>query len=242
MNEFFSGLSNQHFVGELSLGVVFFRLFLAVVFGGLVGFERERKRKPAGFRTYILVCFGAAIVSMIQDQLRIHIIDFESTHSGLAAVIKTDLGRLGAQVISGIGFLGAGSIIKERGESIAGMTTAAGIWATGCVGLGIGWGFYNIALVAIVFMLIIMIVLKTVESKIIKNLSLLLLKSLMHKSKTLPNYWRLVQHFCVKNLFPLPKSKRILLITALPFPYPLKRFPTSPNGCSCYPPKRVFSR
>lgn len=52
MNEFFSGLSNQHFVGELSLGVVFFRLFLAVVFGGLVGFERERKRKPAGFRTY----------------------------------------------------------------------------------------------------------------------------------------------------------------------------------------------
>ena len=167
MNEFFSGLSNQHFVGELSLGVVFFRLFLAVVFGGLVGFER--KRKPAGFRTYILVCFGAAIVSMIQDQLRIHIIDFESTHSGLAAVIKTDLGRLGAQVISGIGFLGAGSIIKERGESIAGMTTAAGIWATGCVGLGIGWGFYNIALVAIVFMLIIMIVLKTVESKIIKK-------------------------------------------------------------------------
>ena len=165
MNEFFSGLSNQHFVGELSLGVVFFRLFLAVVFGGLVGFERERKRKPAGFRTYILVCFGAAIVSMIQDQLRIHIIDFESTHSGLAAVIKTDLGRLGAQVISGIGFLGAGSIIKERGESIAGMTTAAGIWATGCVGLGID----NIALVAIVFMLIIMIVLKTVESKIIKK-------------------------------------------------------------------------
>ena len=158
MNEFFSGLSNQHFVGELSLGVVFFRLFLAVVFGGLVGFERERKRKPAGFRTYILVCFGAAIVSMIQDQLRIHIIDFENTHSGLAA-----------QVISGIGFLGAGSIIKERGESIAGMTTAAGIWATGCVGLGIGWGFYNIALVAIVFMLIIMIVLKTVESKIIKK-------------------------------------------------------------------------
>ena len=169
MNEFFSGLSNQHFVGELSLGVVFFRLFLAVVFGGLVGFERERKRKPAGFRTYILVCFGAAIVSMIQDQLRIHIIDFESTHSGLAAVIKTDLGRLGAQVIIGIGFLGAGSIIKESGESIAGMTTAAGIWATGCVGLGIGWGFYNIALVAIVFMLIIMIVLKTVESKIIKK-------------------------------------------------------------------------
>ena len=65
--------------------------------------------------------------------------------------------------------MGAGSIIKERGESIAGMTTAAGIWATGCVGLGIGWGFYNIAVVAIAFMLIIMIFLKRVESQLIKR-------------------------------------------------------------------------
>ena len=141
MNELLNDFSNTHFIGELSLGVVCFRLLLAIVFGGLVGFERERKHKPAGFRTYILVCFGSAVVSMIQDQLRVSLIDFNAHFPELAALFKSDLGRLGAQVISGIGFLGAGSIIKERGESIAGMTTAAGIWATGCVGLGIGWVF-----------------------------------------------------------------------------------------------------
>lgn len=169
MNELLNDFSNTHFIGELSLGVVCFRLLLAIVFGGLVGFERERKHKPAGFRTYILVCFGSAVVSMIQDQLRVSLIDFNAHFPELAALFKSDLGRLGAQVISGIGFLGAGSIIKERGESIAGMTTAAGIWATGCVGLGIGWGFYNIAVVAIAFMLIIMIFLKRVESQLIKR-------------------------------------------------------------------------
>jgi mgtC/sapB transporter len=84
--------------------------------------------------------------------------------------MKSDLGRLGAQVISGIGFLGAGSIIKEKGE-VEGLTTAAGIWATGCVGLGIGWGFYNIAIVAIIFMLIIMTALKKVETVFMKKSS-----------------------------------------------------------------------
>ena len=98
MNEFFSGLSNQHFVGELSLGVIFFRLF----FGGSlwrVGRLRARTQAQAQacWLPNLYTCvLWAAIVSMIQDQLRIHIIDFESTHSGLAAVIKTDLGRLGS--------------------------------------------------------------------------------------------------------------------------------------------------
>ena len=136
----------NNFVGELTVEVVSFRLLLAVIFGGIVGYEREKNNRPAGFRTHILVCFGAAIVSMIQDQLRLNILDLASTNLQLSSVIKTDLGRLGAQVISGIGFLGAGSIMKEKGETIGGMTTAAGIWATGCVGLGIGWGFYNICI------------------------------------------------------------------------------------------------
>ena len=152
------------------MDVVFLRLLLAVIFGGLVGIERERKHKPAGFRTYILVCFGAAIVSMVQDQLRLNIYSFAKEFPDLASFMKSDLGRLGAQVISGIGFLGAGSIIKEKGE-VEGLTTAAGIWATGCVGLGIGWGFYNIAIVAIIFMLIIMTALKKVETIFMKKSS-----------------------------------------------------------------------
>ena len=113
MNELLNDFSNTHFIGELSLGVVCFRLLLAIVFGGLVGFERERKHKPAGFRTYILVCFGSAVVSMIQDQLRISLIDFNAHFPELAALFKSDLGRLGAQVISGIGFWGLVALLKN---------------------------------------------------------------------------------------------------------------------------------
>ena len=152
--------TKDRFVSELTIPIVCFRIFLAILFGGIVGFEREKNNRPAGFRTHILVCFGAAIVSMIEDQLRINLLlQYGSTGLNLA------LGRLGAQVISGIGFLGAGSIMKDKGETIGGMTTAAGIWATGCVGLCIGWGFHNIALVAIFFMLIVMVSFKKIESK-----------------------------------------------------------------------------
>ena len=75
---------------------------------------------------------------MVQDQLRLDIMELARANAEVASVVKTDLGRLGAQVVSGIGFLGAGSIMKEKGETVGGMTTAAGIWATGCAGLGIG--------------------------------------------------------------------------------------------------------
>ena len=165
---------NLKFANELTVEVVCFRLILAIILGGIVGYEREKNNRPAGFRTHILVCFGAAIVSMVQDQLRLNILDLARTEgTAVASVIKTDLGRLGAQVISGVGFLGAGSIMKEKGETIGGLTTAAGIWATACVGLGIGWGFYNIAIVAIIFMIIIMVSLKRLESKFVKRSRLL---------------------------------------------------------------------
>ena len=177
MFDFFEMLDKfltNNFTGALTVEVVAFRLFLAVLFGGIVGYEREKNNRPAGFRTHILVCFGAAIVSMVQDQLRLDILDLARNESiAVASVIKTDLGRLGAQVISGIGFLGAGSIMKEKGETIGGMTTAAGIWATGCVGLGIGWGFYNIAVAAIIFMLLIMVSFKKFESKLVRKARLI---------------------------------------------------------------------
>ena len=166
-------LFKNSFVNELTVEVVSLRLLLAVVFGGIVGYTREKDNKPAGFRTHILVCFGAAIISMVQDQLRLNILELASVNLKLSGVIKTDLGRLGAQVVSGIGFLGAGSIMKEKGETVGGMTTAAGIWATGCAGLGIGWGFYNLAIPAIVFMLVIIVIFKKFEPKIVKRTKLL---------------------------------------------------------------------
>lgn len=166
-------LFKNSFVNKLTVEVVSLRLLLAVVFGGIVGYTREKDNKPAGFRTHILVCFGAAVISMVQDQLRLNILELASINLKLSGVIKTDLGRLGAQVVSGIGFLGAGSIMKEKGETVGGMTTAAGIWATGCAGLGIGWGFYNLAIPAIVFMLVIIVIFKKFEPKIVKKTKLL---------------------------------------------------------------------
>ena len=166
-------LFKNSFVNELTVEVVSLRLLLAVVFGGIVGYTREKDNKPAGFRTHILVCFGAAIISMVQDQLRLNILELASVNLKLSGVIKTDLGRLGSQVVSGIGFLGAGSIMKEKGETVGGMTTAAGIWATGCAGLGIGWGCYNLAIPAIVFMLVIIVIFKKFEPKIVKKTKLL---------------------------------------------------------------------
>lgn len=166
-------LFKNSFVNELTVEVVSLRLLLAVIFGGIVGYTREKDNKPAGFRTHILVCFGAAIISMVQDQLRLNILELASVNLKLSGVIKTDLGRLGAQVVSGIGFLGAGSIMKEKGETVGGMTTAAGIWATGCAGLGIGWGFYNLAIPAIVFMLVIIVIFKKFEPKIVKKIKVL---------------------------------------------------------------------
>ena len=166
-------LFKNSFVNKLTVEVVSLRLLLAVVFGGIVGYTREKDNKPAGFRTHILVCFGAAVISMVQDQLRINILELASVNLKLSGVIKTDLGRLGSQVVSGIGFLGAGSIMKEKGETVGGMTTAAGICATGCAGLGIGWGFYNLAIPAIVFMLVIIVIFKKFEPKIVKRTKLL---------------------------------------------------------------------
>lgn len=162
----------QSFAEELTIGVIALRLGLAILFGGLVGYEREKNNRPAGFRTHILVCFGAAVVSMIQDQLRVDIFALTILNPTEASMIKTDLGRLGAQVISGIGFLGAGSIMRDRG-TVGGMTTAAGIWATGCVGLGIGWGYYKITLVSLAFIIIVLVSLKKLEVKFINKRSIM---------------------------------------------------------------------
>lgn len=106
------------------------RLFLACIFGGVVGFERERNDSPAGFRTHILVCLGSALV-MVLSMYGFN--DFNS--------INKDPARLAAQVVSGIGFLGAGTILRDK-TSIKGLTTAASLWVVAAIGLAAGAGFY----------------------------------------------------------------------------------------------------
>ena len=156
------------FCDVLTLKEISIRILMSIFIGGIIGYERGHQNRPAGFRTHILVCLGAAIVSMVQDQLRINIQNYVMVYPEVAQVVKTDLGRIGAQVVSGIGFLGAGTIMRDKGV-IGGLTTAASIWTTGCVGLGIGWGFYNIAIPAVIAVIIVLVILKKLEVVLIEN-------------------------------------------------------------------------
>lgn len=113
------------------------KLFAAVVFSGFIGYEREHSHRPAGFRTHILVAVGATLVMMTSKYVFVE-------YEGLTSFDPT---RLGAQVISGIGFLGAGTILRE-GFSVKGLTTAASLWAVSCIGLAVGAGYYIGAFVA----------------------------------------------------------------------------------------------
>lgn len=149
--------------GKLSNYEIAIRILMAIVIGGIIGYEREYRKRPAGFRTHILVCLGATIVSILEDQLRIHVINYIVINPKSAEVIKLDLGRIGAQVVSGIGFLGAGSIMRDNGKA-GGFTTAASIWVTGCLGLSIGWGFYNLAFISMIGIIIVLVTLKKIEN------------------------------------------------------------------------------
>lgn len=149
---------------------VVIRLLLAVVVGGLIGYEREYKNRPAGFRTHILVCLGAAITSMIQlysiQETTVLILQ----HPELQNVVKADIGRLGAQVITGVGFLGAGTIVHEKG-SIKGLTTAASLWTVACIGLSVGLGYYTLTILSTICVFIVLVYLKTFEAKLFKNIN-----------------------------------------------------------------------
>ena len=124
----------EDFLHELNGISVLLRIGLSMICGGVLGIERGKTNQPAGMRTYMLVCMGAAVVMMTGQYTYTH---FESG----------DPARLGAQVISGIGFLGAGSIVSVKAK-VKGLTTAAGLWVAACIGLSIGIGFYTGAIAA----------------------------------------------------------------------------------------------
>lgn len=135
---------------------IFIRLALAMVCGGILGMERGKKNRPAGFRTYMLVCVGSTLVML--------------TNEYLCELYKTaDPARLGAQVISGIGFLGAGTIIVTGRNRVKGLTTAAGLWADACLGLAIGVGFYSAAVIGCTMILIVMSVLHRMDDRMYAN-------------------------------------------------------------------------
>ena len=142
---------------ELTVLSVSVRMVLAVVCGGIIGIEREYKRRPAGFRTHILICLGAAMTTLTSQYLYLVLGQY------------TDMARLGAQVVAGIGFIGAGTIIVTRRQRVKGLTTAAGLWAAAIIGLTLGGGFYEGGLFATLLILIAELFFSRVEYRMLKN-------------------------------------------------------------------------
>lgn len=141
----------------MSFVSVFVRMLLATICGGAIGIEREYKRRPAGFRTHILICLGATITTLTSQYLY------------LEMHYNTDIGRLGAQVVAGIGFIGAGTIIVSRRQRVKGLTTAAGLWTTAIVGLALGSGFYEGGIGVTVLILLAELVFSRLEYCILNN-------------------------------------------------------------------------
>jgi putative Mg2+ transporter-C (MgtC) family protein len=142
------------------------RLILALVLGGLVGIERERKNQPAGFRTHVVLCVGSALMMLTS----IYMADmFNAKEPGVPRT--TDPGRIAAQVVSGVGFLGGGAILR-MGVTIRGLTTAASLWSTAGVGLAVGCGYYYGAVLMTLLMLATLSVLSSVEHVLFRSKSM----------------------------------------------------------------------
>lgn len=142
---------------------ILIRISLAIVIGGFIGYEREMRNRPAGFITHTLVCVGACVVSLIQKQMIHDTMVLIEEYPILIDVMKADLGRVVAQVVTGVGFLGAGTIIFDKG-SVKGLTTATTIWVVACIGLAIGLGYYKIGIIAGLGIIFIIVFLKKLEN------------------------------------------------------------------------------
>ncbi len=134
------------YLRNFNMASVIVRLTLAVICGGLIGINREHKRRPAGFRTYMLVCLGSALTGVLSQYLWVMM---ETQWAEVSQFLNktVDVSRIGAKAIGGVGFLGAGTILITDQSEVKGLTTAAGLWASACLGVAIGGSFYEGALI-----------------------------------------------------------------------------------------------
>lgn len=142
-------------LNDLNILSIFVRLLLAMAFGGTIGFERGIRQRAAGLRTHMLLAVGAASTMLVSQYM-------------YASYGVGDPARLSAQVISGIGFLGAGTIIVTRRNQVKGLTTAATLWVTACMGLAVGVGFYACALIMYLILIFILLLVNVVDTKYLK--------------------------------------------------------------------------
>ena len=133
------------------------RVVVAIAIGTIIGVEREYKNRPAGMRTHVLVCLGACTVALLESSF---IADVNSA-AEVSSAVTYNVGRLSAQVISGIGFLGAGTIFTAQ-RKIVGLTTAASLWCVACLGLAVGYGYYFIAAVGCVCVIAVLMVMQRI--------------------------------------------------------------------------------
>lgn len=134
-----SAALTHEFGQPLSTWVIMLRICVAVVIGAAIGIDREIKNRPAGMRTHVLVCMGAAIVALIEQQSVADVAALSQT-----AMVNVSVGRITSTVVSGVGFLGAGTIFTAQ-HKISGLTTAASLWCTACIGLAVGAGYIVMA-------------------------------------------------------------------------------------------------
>lgn len=153
---------------QFNLLSVVLRLLLAILFGGMLGIDRAKKGRAAGFRTYMFVCLGAAL-AMLLSQYETAMLDGPWAGIAQEVGIRTDVSRFGAQVINGIGFLGAGTILVTGRQEVKGLTTAAGLWASACMGLAIGAGFYECVVLAFVLIFLCICVLPQIDTIIVSR-------------------------------------------------------------------------
>jgi putative Mg2+ transporter-C (MgtC) family protein len=137
---------------ELNIYSIILRIFLALILGGLLGLDREQKQRPAGFRTYVIVCLGATLACITNIYM-------------CNRLGSSDPARIPAQVISGIGFLGAGTILVTRNNHIRGLTTAAGLWCAATIGIALGSGFYSGAIICSVVIIFSLRILPLVDKR-----------------------------------------------------------------------------
>ena len=173
---------------DMSMASVLARMLLAVICGGVIGIEREYKRRPAGFRTHILICLGAAMTTLTSQYL------FLEMH------YYTDMARLGAQVVAGIGFIGAGTIIVTRHQRVKGLTTAAGLWTAAIVGLAVGGGFYEGAIFATALIMVAELLFSKLEYRILEN------------APEVNLYMEYVDKACLDNVLKLYRERSVKVL------------------------------
>lgn len=176
-------LSCFDFLRDMTSLSVLVRLVVAVLCGGFIGIEREHKRRPAGFRTHILVCLGSAMTTMTSQYLL--------TQLGLF----NDISRLGAGVIAGMGFLGAGTIIVTKRRQVKGLTTAAGLWTCAIIGLSIGAGYFELGVLATAVILLAELLFSRFEYWVLVNAKNLNIYVEYNGSENLDNIIRMIKGY-----------------------------------------------